>query len=203
MTLASRQPDTPAEPQALHDYASEHLAYIRRTMERAGAFTAVSGKGQMAIGVIGVVAAVWSSRVTDAAWLGIWLLAAVVASGLATVGIVLKARRLGVPLLSGPGRKFALGFVPPLVAGALLTGAVYYLRVPQLLPALWLLLFGAAVLGAGAMSVPPVPVMGACFMGLGVVALVGPADWANLLLGLGFGLLHLVFGAVIAVKYGG
>jgi hypothetical protein len=108
-----------------------------------------------------------------------------------------------VPLLSGPGRKFALGLFPPMIAGALLTGAVYSLHVPQLLPALWLLLFGAAVLGSGAMSVPPVPLMGACFMLLGTVALVGPASWANVLLGLGFGGLLIIFGIVITVKYGG
>jgi hypothetical protein len=191
------------DPVALHEYAADHLAYIRQTMERAGSFTAVSGKGQVAVGVTGAAAAVWASRVNDAEWLAVWLLAAVVAATVGSIGIARKARRLGVPLLSGPGRKFALGFLPPLLAGVLLTGAVYYLRVPQLLPAMWLLLFGAAVLGAGTQSVPPVPLMGACFMVLGAVALVGPPDWADILLGLGFGLLHIVFGIVIAVKYGG
>lgn len=191
------------EPASLHAYAEDHLKYIRQTMERAGAFTAISGKGQTVAGVIGVAAAVGASRVGSAAWLVVWLSAAVVASVAATVGIVLKARRLGVPLLSGPGRRFALGFLPPLLAGAILTAAVYYVRVPELLPGLWLLLFGAAVLGAGTMSVPPVPAMGACFMALGVAALVAPASWANWLLGLGFGLVHIIFGLLIAVKYGG
>lgn len=203
MSRGHRIPSPANEPVALHEYAADHLAYIRHTMERASSFTAVSGKGQTVVGVIGVAAAVWASRVNEAEWLGVWLLAAVAGAIVAIVGIARKARRLGVPVLSGPGRKVAIGFLPPLVAGALLTGAVYYLRVPQLLPAMWLLLFGSAVLGAGTQSVPPVPLMGACFMGLGVVALVGPPGWADLLLGLGFGLLHIIFGIVIAVKYGG
>jgi hypothetical protein len=197
-----RDPDARA-PVSLHDYAAEHLAYIRHTMERAGAFTAVSGKGQAVVGIIGVIAAVCASLVGSAAWLFVWLAAAAAGAAVAVTGIVLKARRLGVPLFSAPGRKFALGFLPPLVAGAILTAAVYYVGAPQLLPGLWLLLFGAAVLAAGALSVPPVPVMGACFMALGVVALVAPASWGTWLLGLGFGAVHIGFGILIAVKHGG
>lgn len=203
MSHAGPSPADPARPVALDAYAADHLAYIRRTMERAGAFTAVPGSGQIAVGVIGLAAAAVASRAAAAAWLGIWLLAALISVVVALVAIVRKSRRLGVPLFSGPGRKFALGFVPPLAAGAVLTAAAYQLRVPELLPGLWLLLFGTAVLGAGAQSVPPVPLMGACFMSLGVAALVAPASWANWLLALGFGALHIIFGIIIAVKYGG
>jgi hypothetical protein len=198
-----RRSGTSPEPVALHDYASEHLAFIRDTMARAGSFTAVSGRGQMAVGVIGVAAAVWSSRVNPAEWLLIWLAAAIAGAAIALTSMIRKARRLSVPMLSGPARKFALGLVPPLVAGALLTAAIYYVGTPVLLPAVWLLLFGVAVLGAGTMSVPPLPIMGTCFMVLGTLALVVPPEWHTVLLGAGFGLLHLVFGAWIAVKYGG
>ena len=173
-------------------------------MERAGAFTAVSGKGQTVVGLVGVVAAMVASRQTDARlWLVTWLMAAVTALAVAVAGIVLKSRALGTPVLSGPARRFALGFVPPLVAGAALTLAQYRSGDVASLPAVWLLLYGAAVLAGGALSVPPVPVMGACFMALGVAALATPPDWANLWLGLGFGLLHIGFGIWIAVKHGG
>ena len=182
----------------------DHLAFIRQTMERAGAFTAISGKGQTVVGGIGLVAAVVAGRRSDAAgWLTVWIAAAVLACAVAAVGIRAKARALGTPVLSGPGRRFALGFAPPLIAGAVLTVALYSAGASAMLPGVWLLLFGAAVVAGGALSVPPVPVMGGCFMALGVVAFMAPAAWGTWLLGLGFGLLHVGFGILIGVKYGG
>jgi len=185
-------------------HAMDHLAFIRQTMERAGAFTAISGKGQTVVGLIGLAAAVVAERQADSgAWLAVWLVAAVFAVVVASMGIRMKARAMGMPVLSGPGRRFALGFAPPLVAGAVLTVALYGAGASAMLPGVWLLLFGAAVVAGGALSVPPVPVMGGCFMALGVVALMAPAAWGTWLLGLGFGLLHVGFGILIAVKYGG
>jgi hypothetical protein len=70
------------------------------------------------------------------------------------------------------------------------------------LPGTWLLLFGAGVVSAGALSVPIVPALGTCFMFLGVAAFMFPA-WGNLWMALGFGGLHLVFGLSIARRYGG
>jgi hypothetical protein len=188
----------------MHAHAMDHIAFIRQTMERAGAFTAVSGKGQSAVGLIGAVAAVLAGRQADpGAWLAVWLVAAVLAVVVASLGIRMKAKAMGMPVLSAPGRRFALGFAPPLVAGAVLTAALYAGGASAMLPGVWLLLYGAAVVAGGALSVPPVPVMGGCFMALGAVAFMAPVAWGTWLLGLGFGLLHIVFGILIAVKYGG
>ncbi|MEW5981443.1 MAG: hypothetical protein AB1806_03615 [Acidobacteriota bacterium] len=192
------------DPVSLDRYAAEHLAYIRQTMERAGTFTAISGKGQVVVGAIGLLTALVAATETDGVlWLATWLAGAVVAGVVALISIWLKARRLDVPLLAGPGRKFALGFLPPLIVGAVMTGALYYAGAPQLLPAFWLLAFGAGVLGGGALSVRPVPVMGACFMLIGAAALVTPPSWGNWMLALGFGGVHIAFGFFIAARYGG
>ena len=45
--------------------------------------------------------------------------------------------------------------------------------------------------------------MGLCFMALGALALFAPFSWANVFMALGFGIQHIVFGAVIARRYGG
>ena len=52
-------------------------------------------------------------------------------------------------------------------------------------------------------SVSIVPLMGICFMVLGAVALFVSPPWANWLLAAGFGGLHIIFGIIIARKYGG
>ena len=67
----------------------------------------------------------------------------------------------------------------------------------------WLLLYGTAVVAGGAFSIRVVPLMGLCFMVLGTVALFCPPGWGNAFLAVGFGGLHMIFGGVIARKYGG
>jgi len=195
--------DTPGTA-SLQSHALDNLQYIRDTMERAGSFTAVSGWGQVVVGIIALVAAVLAAGApTPDAYPAIWMGAAALAVVVGACGMGLKARRTHTPLFSGPGRKFVSSFAPPLVAGALLTAAVVRLGLMEWLPGIWLLMFGTAVVTGGAFSVRVVPIMGICFMVLGAVALLGPGSWGNLLMAVGFGGLHLVFGVVIAVKYGG
>jgi hypothetical protein len=191
-------------PVSIHDHALDHLRYIRETMERAGAFTAVSGTGQILVGLIGLAAALVAGRAASpVSFVAVWMAAAAVAAAVALVTMARKARRAGVPLLSGPGRKFALGFFPALVAAALLTAALGGAGLYGWLPGIWLLLFGSGVMAGGSASVKVVPVMGVCFMALGACALVGPPWWGNWLMAAGFGVVHLVFGGLIAKRYGG
>jgi len=196
-------PSAPDAP-ALRDRAIDNLRFIRETMERAGSFTAVSGWGVVATGVLALAAAfVAQAQQSTGAWLLVWtttLVASTAVSGWATVR---KARRARMALLSGPGRKFLLGFSPPMIVGALLSVVLLRLDIVTVLPGLWLLLYGTAVLAAGAFSVRVVPLMGVSFMLLGALALFLPAAWGNMLMAAGFGGLHLAFGVAIARSHGG
>jgi hypothetical protein len=195
---------SPHEPEALHTRALDNLRFIRETMERSGTFTAVSGRGGVAMGLVGFTAAVLGAvQPTPARWLAVWLAAGVVGSALATAFLFLKSRALGAPLESGMGRKFLLGLAPPLLAGALLTPAMARPATLGLLPAVWLLLYGAGVVTGGAFSVRAVPLMGALFMALGAAAVLLRQPWSDLLLGAGFGGLHLIFGVWIWRRHGG
>jgi hypothetical protein len=182
----------------------DNLSFIRHTMERATAFTAVPGWGGVAMGAVALVAAAAAeTRLTPAEWLAIWLGASVVALTIGGWSMVRKARHAGTTVFSYPGRRFVLSYVPPIAVGALLTVALVRAGLYQALPGTWLLLYGTGVVTGGAFSVRVVPLMGLCFMALGALALLGPAAWGNLLMAIGFGGLHIGFGWIIARRYGG
>ncbi len=188
---------------ALHDRAIDNLRYIRETIERAGAFTAVPGWGFVAIGTVGIIAGLLAAGRSDAGWTITWSVAAVVASLIAAVTVTRKARRVDLPVLSGPGRKLALSFAPPVLVAALLTAVLLRRGSPDLLPGLWLALYGTGVIAGGTFSVRVVPVMGMFFVLLGALALAFPPEFGNVLMVVGFGGLHLIFGLIIARRYGG
>jgi hypothetical protein len=189
---------------SVRQHAIENLRFIRETMERSTSFTAVPGWGGVAMGVTAVAAAALAAKQPDSQrWLSVWLLEGAVAFALGGWAAVRKARAAELPILSGAGRKFALSLLPPVVAGGLLTAALDRAGLIRPLPGLWLLSYGAGVLTAGAFSVRVVPVMGLCFMAAGAMALFSPVSWGNYLLGAGFGGLHLLFGMIIARRYGG
>ncbi len=182
----------------------DNLRFIRHTMSRAGSFTAVPGWGGVGMGVVGLVAAVVASvQAGPGAWLAVWASAAFVATAIGTAAMLRKSRRAGSSLNAAPGRKFVLALSPPLVAGSIISAALVQADLYGLLPPIWLLLYGASVVSAGVFSVRPVPVMGGCFMALGAVAAFAPEGWQNPLLAIGFGGLHVVFGLIIARRYGG
>ncbi len=201
---APRRPASQDPPPQLHARAMDNLHFIRATMERAAGVTAVSGWGMAATGAVGLAAGVLALRASDAASrLILWLVAAPVALAASVVGAVWKARRGGeLPTLLGAARKLALAFLPPMCAGACLTLALWRAGAVDALPALWLLLYGAAVVAAGAYSVRPVLAMGVAFFALGAVAVVVPA-WGNALLLAGFGGLHVAVGPYIARYHDG
>ena len=194
----------PEEPPALHARAMDNLRFIRETMERASSFTAVPGWGGVVMGATALgAAAVASQQFSITSWITTWLAEALLAFLIGWWAASRKARAAQTPLLSGPGRKFAISFSPPMIVGALLTVALYWAGLTSIIPGTWLLLYGTAVMTGGAFSVKAVPVMGLCFMILGAVALFAPQGWSNVLMAVGFGLLHIIFGIYIARRHGG
>jgi high-affinity Fe2+/Pb2+ permease len=184
--------------------AEDQIRFIRDAMERASTFTAVPGLGGVAMGGIALAAAAVSLGArTQEQWLGIWLACACLAIAIGLAAMTRKARRTHTDLFSGPGRRFLLMLTPPLGAGAVLTLALEREGLVPLLPGVWLLLYGTAVVTGGAHSIRLVLVMGALFMLLGCAALACPAAWGTAYLAAGFGALHIGFGIAIARRHGG
>ena len=198
------EPVRRTRPVAIDDHARENLRFIRETMERAGSFTAVPGWGGVALGITALGAAFVASRQsTSLAWFTVWLIEAAIAIAIAGWSALVKARRAHDSLLSGPARKFAFSFTPPIFVGGILTYVLLHAGLGSAVPATWLLLYGTGVATGGAFSIRVVPLMGLCFMVLGTVAFFCPAAWADVLLATGFGGFHIIFGAIIARNYGG
>ena len=188
----------------IRDHAVDNLRYIREAMERAGSFTSIPGWGGFSIGLTAIVTAVVAQPLVaePKQWLAAWLIDAVVAAVIGAITIVLKGKRAGTSFTSVPTRRFFVSYSAPLITGAIVTLALVRAGAFAPLPAVWLLLYGTAFVSSGAFSIRVIPLMGVCYMLLGLAAAVMP-DAGNVLMGAGFGGLHLIFGLVIARRYGG
>ena len=192
------------EPRSVSSHAAETLSFIRHAMERSSTFTAIPGVGGVMMGVIGVAAAVIAQRQpTPDRWLATWLAAAAVAAIVGVWSMARKAHAAQLTLTGATARRFALGMAAPFVAGAAITYALWVERTFRVMAPTWLLLYGAGLLTGGMFSVPIVRVIGGCFMVCGVAAILTPADFGNIWLGVGFGVLQVAFGIHIARNYGG
>jgi hypothetical protein len=186
------------------DRAMDNLRYIRETMERATPFTGISGRGEMAIGVTALAASFIAAQQPNfKLWVYIWLAEAFISLLIAGWSMDRKARATQMPLFSGSGRKALFSLAPSVIAGGLLTVVLARAGLSGAIPGVWLLLYGTGVITGGMFSVRAVPAMGLCFMALGALALFSPPLWTNWFMAVGFGGLHLLFGAIIVRKYGG
>ena len=189
----------------MHAHAADNLRFIRDAMTRASAFTAIPGWGGVAMGATALAAAAISGPPDNSLrWVMVWFGEAAVAVAIALPTMTWKARRSGTPLsTTAPAYRFALAYLPPLVAGMVLTPVFATLDLMAQLPGCWLLLYGTGLASGGAFSVRIVPLMGVAFMALGTAAFAAPAAWGHYFLAAGFGGLHIIFGLIIARNYGG
>lgn len=207
-----RELDKP-EPVSLHARAQDNLQFIRSTMANSAEFTGVSGAGMIGMGTVALVGAWMATRSPDlGSWLNCWTAVAMLGCAVGVAGLVYKSRKYRMPLLVGAGRKFLLNFSPAIIAGIILSEVFYVQQLYHFLPALWLLLYGVAVISSGAFSIPAIPIMGVCFMLAGVIAFFLPDTVLNvpgtvrptdLVLAAAFGGLHIGFGVLLAHKHGG
>lgn len=187
---------------ALEAHAVNQLRFIRSTMERAAIFTALPGWGGVAVGFTALIAGNLAKNRPLSQQCTIWAVEAVWASLLGGVALFHKAQTSGQSLASRPARRALFSFAVPLFAGLCLTAAVYRAGLLWLLPSVWMMLYGTAVVSAGAHSVRIVPAMGLCFTVCGALSLINPT-LGNAWMTVAFGLLHIAFGWVIARRYGG
>lgn len=200
----SKQKSVTDELPSLSGRAIDNLRFIRETMERSTHFTAVPGYGGVFMGLTAIGAAfIANAQPLVKDWLTVWLIEGVLAFAIGLFAMWQKSKVAKIPLNSAPAKKFAMSFLPPLICAIVITfGLLRFGNFEMMIP-VWLLLYGAAVVCGGSFSVKAVPTMGWCFIALGTIAFMLPADYGSWLMGLGFGILHIVFGIIIARRYGG
>jgi hypothetical protein len=186
------------------DRALDNLKFIRETMERSAHFTAVPGYGGMLMGITAIAAAVIANgQVLLRDSIMTWLIEAGLAFAIGLLAMWQKSKIAGQSLVSAPAKKFAFGFSPPLIVGVVIALGLSLHGYFYVLPPVCMLCYGAAVVCGGAFSVRVVPIMGWCFIALGAIAFALPTNYGNLMMAASFGVLHVIFGAIIAKKYGG
>ncbi len=199
-----RERAEPGEPVNISERAEENLRFIRETMERSTSFTAVPGYGGMLMGVTAVAAAfIASQQIYLRNWLFVWLAEAFLAFAIGLLAMWQKSKIADQSLFSTPAKKFAFGFTPSLIAGVAITLGLWRYEQYEIMAPVWMLCYGASVVTGGAFSVRIVPRLGWLFIALGAAAFALPAAYGNYLMAASFGLLHIVFGVIIARRYGG
>lgn len=203
LLIMMNQSKSASTPAFLHEHAEDNLRFIRTTMESATTYTGVSGLGYVIAGLTALVASwIASQQANEASWLAIWMLELVVAGVIAFGLSACKGVKQGTSFLSPSGRKLLFVFIPTMLAGGLITVSFLLQGHVSLLPGIWLSIYGAAVMTAGLRSVGILPLMGALFLLVGAITLLTPVS-GDLMLALGMGGLHLVFGIVIWRYHGG
>lgn len=188
------QPDNTVR---LDSQAAASLRYIRASMEAAAAL-AVPGSAGIASGIVGSIATVLSTvPALREYWLPIWLAAAVVAMIVGSLLLAQQSSLRGITLGGAPFRKFAIGLLPALFGGAVMTAVHWSQDTLQAIPGTWLLLYGCGLVSASAATGRSLGILGAAFFVVGAVAFWMPPELQICMLGLGFGGLHITFGIVM------
>ncbi len=181
----------------LDSHAAATLRYIRSSMEGA-VLLAVPGSAGLVLGTIALLAAALClAPELHKYWLAIWLGAALLGAVLGSALIVRESSLRDLRLHGTPLRKFALCLSPSLGAGLVMTAVHWFGGNQHAIPGTWLLLYGCALLTASAATTRIIAALGMLFVLFGLTTLLLPDDLQLLMLGAGFGGLHIVFGFLI------
>lgn len=195
------------------------LASIRDIMERSAKFISLSGLSGLLAGLYalaGAVAAyfivhypmspfryrIYSARATDTLWKLI-LVAIIVLVASITTGLYLsnqKAKKHGVKFWSGASKRLFLNLSIPLVTGGLfiiimLSTGHFGLAAPASL-----IFYGLALIHASSNTFDEIRYLGFSEIILGLICAIYPG-FGLLFWALGFGVLHIFYGAIMYNKY--
>ena len=192
----------------------ETLTDIKRIMERSTRFMSLSGLGGIGAGVSALVGSwfAWnlledrgSSNSYDGYLLVIRLFLIALAVLAAALGLGFyftwrKAKQQGLPVWDASARKVFFNLMIPLAAGGLFIFGLYYNGQFALIAPTCLVFYGLGLVNASKYTVTDIRYLGYVEVLLGILALFnlynGLLFWA-----LGFGVMHIIYGALMWWKY--
>jgi hypothetical protein len=194
------------------------ISEIRSLMERNSKFLSLSGLSGVSAGlcaIVGAIVAWWYlGKSLDFAHIPVMHtqgelytffvldagLVMVSAVGLATMFSVRMARKKKLPLWTTTSKLLLVNLLMPLFAGAAFCLILMYHGDIAYIPASMLLFYGLALLNASKYTLPEMRYLALTEIVLGLACAVwlghGLVFWA-----VGFGLMHIVYGAVMYFKY--
>lgn len=196
---------------------SADLQTIRQSLEANARLTSLSGAALMASGLLAFCAAGTTGmleavkpaarRALDTSTLNtlalLWGGTLIVVVAMNLGGMLRRARKDGKPLAARLGRRVLFAMLPALVVGGALTLALTLQQRLDLVFAVWMLCYGAALLSAGAHSVTSIKMLGVWTLVCGVLAVMpftGDVDFVLFVCTFGAG--HFLLGIWVGVRHG-
>jgi hypothetical protein len=202
------------------DAALENLRIIRSLMEKAHIYRAVSAPAALTGGALALVASAWpvwhalanhgAAAMCDQCFLYTWLIILGIASALNIFLLAKEAARRGQPFVSEGMRMALRAFAPPMLVGGVVgIGLVVSLHNLTLAALIWGLCYGLALLSTASFSPRSLIRLGWAFVITGLLLFLiwtanrdvdllssdlGPA---SLVMGLTFGLLHVIYALAV------
>lgn len=198
----------------------DELASIRSLMERSSKFISLSGLSGILAGVYALIGAavayvilknagiehvetdsyyIVSSYVTGEL-MGVALIVLVASIVTGIILSVRKAKRKGQSIWSKTSRELLFHMAVPLIAGGLLIIIFIARGYYGVVAPVSLIFYGLSLVAAGNFTFAGVKSLGLCEIALGLISAVYPGYglyfWA-----FGFGVLHIVYGSVMYLKY--
>ncbi|MFN0078667.1 MAG: hypothetical protein ACKVY0_19580 [Prosthecobacter sp.] len=200
--------------------ALENLRIIRSLMEKAHIYRAVSAPAALVGGVMALAASAWPVQhalanngdavMCEKCFLATWLIILGIASALNVVLLAKEAARRSQPFVSEGMRMALRAFAPPmLVGGCVGIGLIVFLHNLTLAALIWILCYGLALLSTASFSPRSLPRLGWAFVITGLLLffawaanrdvdlLSSDMAPASLVMGLTFGLLHVIYALAV------
>jgi hypothetical protein len=186
------------------EHAEHILETIRTLMERSQRYEHISGYSGLVAGVVTILGcAVLRLNLLPFAFpanfVVVWSAVFAIAFTSHLLFTFGRARQRGEPVWSRQARTVLLSVLPAFGAALAVTALIWRVGRPDLLPALWLTLYGCGVLATSFFAPRSIAWLGGTCFALGVAGLLAPHSYPILTMALGFGITHIGFGVAVLI----